>query len=57
MGNFLEKNINWEKEAIKLHRLFDKINRYVVDNNLKNDKRIISIEKTIRHFRKIFLED
>lgn len=68
MGHFLERGdaLYWEKEAKRLMRLFDKIERFSLNStstiiiNKKGSSlyaQIESIRKQIRHFRKIFSEE
>lgn len=60
MRHFLERGDAefWDKEAIKLHRFLDKIDRFFNNHYYysKNSAEIKSIYKSIRHFKKIFTE-
>lgn len=59
MGSFLEKNIDWEKEAERMEKFLDKINNYILEQEYYDDlfcSKANSILKESRHFKKLFKE-
>lgn len=59
MGSFLEKNIDWEKEAERMQKFLDEINNYILNKGYYEDLFSIQSNKilrNIRHFKKLFKE-
>jgi len=58
MGSFLERGdvLYWEKQVSGLIKLFDKIEILLKESNLHEDQ-IRPIKKSIKHYKKIFVEE